>query len=794
MNAMWKLKKVIPFICLIMLVILAFASMPAKALLPYGPHPVVVILVEFPDLQHSVSRDEINNRVFTTLNEYFKDASYGKLSLTGVTTSKWYMMPNPYSYYVAKEASYALLFDAVKAADDDIDFRQFQHLIIVHAGDNAMRTFTLGKNLCTFYSRGTIPLSTKDGQVNIGVVGVSEMDPIGPYANAFLFNLGLISLFDASVKYPEFRDNFVGEWDVMAHGFWANNGSTPVQPSSWSKLKLGWIEPSQVKTITQDSSADVMIAPLSSQLPKGAYYTVKIPLKNGTYYLVEARERVKWDQYLPDEGIAIYLCDDRKGSGEGAVKLVSANPPSLDYASAWKVGSEYFDGKEVVRIRVLEKVNGSYKVNVAVGSATIEYPLVIKGPYANIPVKVGEKTYTTDKNGEVRLKLSSGRYKISIAPMIQLNETARAIFLSWSNGDKSNTTTVDVFEPTRIEANYRLQYFLSVKSDYGEANGSGWYDEGASAEISVLAPFDHGNGTRRVFIGWSGDYEGTSPSATVTVDKPKVIVANWKKQFKLTINSEYGAPSGAGWYDEGTWATISIQDVAYDGNTRYVFLGWDFNDKNPKTKILMDSPKTISTIWKIQYNVSMKVLDRSGSVLRDISFIEFMAPNGSSVIFKQETTAWLDEGNWTLTKIMYHGVDVKFGLKTYSPKPGVLWEIPAQVYSLTVRVLSSLTGWPVQGATVSITLPDGLVVSKTTNEKGEAIFTNLPPFMYEVKVSGNNRVLQLVSNEDAIVQLKITTLQDELLTIAVVLAVGITMLFLVLKLRKIRLKTAKPNL
>jgi hypothetical protein len=63
--------------------------------------------------------------------------------------------------------------------------------------------------------------------------------------------------------------------------------------------------------------------------------------------------------------------------------------------------------------------------------------------------------------------------------------------------------------------------------------------------------------------------------------------------------------------------------------------------------------------------------------------------------------------------------------------------------------------------------------------------------MYEVKVSGNNRVLQLVSNEDAIVQLKITTLQDELLTIAVVLAVGIATLFLVLKLRKIRLKTAK---
>ena len=75
---------------------------------------------------------------------------------------------------------------------------------------------------------------------------------------------------------------------------------------------------------------------------------------------------------------------------------------------------------------------------------------------------------------------------------------------------------------------YVTQHYLSVRSAYGVAHGSGWYDAGSRAEISVSSTTVSVIGLEYEFGGWSGDVSVSTPSASIEVDGPKVIVASWK--------------------------------------------------------------------------------------------------------------------------------------------------------------------------------------------------------------------------------------------------------------------------
>jgi len=75
---------------------------------------------------------------------------------------------------------------------------------------------------------------------------------------------------------------------------------------------------------------------------------------------------------------------------------------------------------------------------------------------------------------------------------------------------------------------YVTQHYLSVRSAYAAFHGSGWYDAGSRAEISVSPTTVSVMGLEYEFNGWSGDVSVRTPSASIEVDGPKVIVAAWK--------------------------------------------------------------------------------------------------------------------------------------------------------------------------------------------------------------------------------------------------------------------------
>lgn len=118
-------------------------------------------------------------------------------------------------------------------------------------------------------------------------------------------------------------------------------------------------------------------------------------------------------------------------------------------------------------------------------------------------------------------------HNFDIPSQVDAGEGTRLVFTSWDDGDKSVSRAI--CHGGEYTANYEMQYQLTVESAYGDPEGEGWYDSGSTATISVTS--HEGTIIRRVFTGWSGDFTGTEATASVTVNGPKTVTANWRTDY-----------------------------------------------------------------------------------------------------------------------------------------------------------------------------------------------------------------------------------------------------------------------
>jgi len=117
------------------------------------------------------------------------------------------------------------------------------------------------------------------------------------------------------------------------------------------------------------------------------------------------------------------------------------------------------------------------------------------------------------------------------------------------------------------------------------------------------------------FSSWSDG--STSAVREIVVLESSTYVASYRKQYPLTILSEYGEVEGQRLYTENTTVSFSVSPSIIDhgDGSRHVFIGWsgDSDDVNPESSMLMDSPKTVSANWQLQYYLTVEV-DPSGVI------------------------------------------------------------------------------------------------------------------------------------------------------------------------------------
>ncbi|MBN2462893.1 MAG: caspase family protein [Dehalococcoidia bacterium] len=129
----------------------------------------------------------------------------------------------------------------------------------------------------------------------------------------------------------------------------------------------------------------------------------------------------------------------------------------------------------------------------------------------------------------------------------------------------------------------------------GELPASFIWLSGSAHHLNIPLQVNTGEGTRLAFTLWNDG----NKSVSRTITQGGKYVANYTTQYKLNIESPYGNPKGAGWYDSDSSATISIDHK--EGNIiQHVFTGWsgDLTEQETTALMTMNKPKTIKAEWE----------------------------------------------------------------------------------------------------------------------------------------------------------------------------------------------------
>lgn len=351
----------------------------------------VIILAEFSDVSHSLKRQFVHRRFSEQLNSYVRQMSYNRISLEIHVTERWYRMPDSISRYrissrnleVDKSRVRKLIDDALDAAEGEVDFSKYS-FVAIFMGAKMEDYGMIG--LCGYPGmlgwRERDALETKGGQViNGGVAIFCYQAHMGTLFHDIAHILGGVKgekrmvpcLYDHDLQAragPP-REIFVnalvnmGFWDPMSCHFYKWS-QPPPGISSWTKMRLNWIDRSKIRTVKPGERVEIVLGPLEDG--SSDILAVKIPVSETTYYLIENRQPIGCDRVLPGHGVLIMYADDNVAEcrhGEAPVKLMNADPlrPHLEGAAFDVGGNDSFvDEKNNVRIQLKEKTGNSYRI------------------------------------------------------------------------------------------------------------------------------------------------------------------------------------------------------------------------------------------------------------------------------------------------------------------------------------------------------------------------------------------------------------------------------------------------
>lgn len=693
-----------------------------------GVLKVLVIAAEFPDVNATKSTAELKQDYFGTVGSYYKEISYGSVSLEGDVVG-WYKLNQSMVYYgrdctnvddadcSGSPTSWWLARDAVALANQDpnVHFSNYDYFVIVHSGVGEESSKNKDNVWSVAYLSG-IWLRTKDKSISsfdlVPELEASGAVPIGVYAHEFGHLIGLPDLYNTQTG-----KTVLGYWGLMDKGLWNGDppGSSPAHMEAWSKMKLGWLNGSLLAVANDGALTNYTIDP--TEVTSNNVHAVKIPVGTSgyRYYLIEVRAQIGFDQALPNAGVLITYVDDR--AYQGKVKIIDGHPSIAGLEDApWDTGQMFIDDENNIMVAINTQVGNAYQITVnrlgpiadlAVSkiytqpsdikpndNVTIYVDIVNQGtssasgvpvqiyldeqPFSNqlvslnpgqgteialewtavagshtlrvlidpydvlnelnkandqatytlnvgptliitVPLNVTSGNVTTwvKVNGQLynttgtQLKTSvvAGLVTIEIEPAIPTSNATRQQFVGWSDGSTQNPRQLNVTTDTSLTAQYRSQYLITVDQSGGLTTGGGWYDANSQVVVTATSPSNVTElVSRKLFLYWSGDVYSNSTTLTLTLTQPMFLKANWKTQYYVNLVSPVGTPSGNGWYDQGSTATVTVQTpIVQQGSTRQVFTGWNGTTGQETTKtIIVNAPTMLQASWKTQYYVTVQ--------------------------------------------------------------------------------------------------------------------------------------------------------------------------------------------
>ncbi len=321
-----------------------------------GKQKIPVILVEFSDVHFSVvnpkqtfdkylNGKELFNKTddpemgyfnskggfvgnYGSVGRYFSDMSFGKFQPEFDVYGPVRLTKTLKDYgagYSTQEDMNGLLADACSAADEDIDFSQYDAngdgnvdlVYVIYAGYS--QSISGNSTDCIHPKSGIVNVNqTFDGKklirygVNNELNGTPEtnaaygtmINGIGLFCHEFSHCMGLPDLYPSAGSTAEKLINQnMDYWSLMDAGEYTYNGYRPTEYTAWERESFGWID---IETLYEASNIE--LAPLSEG--GKAYRIVNDKDKSGhEYYILENIQKKGWNKSAFGSGMMVTHVD-----------------------------------------------------------------------------------------------------------------------------------------------------------------------------------------------------------------------------------------------------------------------------------------------------------------------------------------------------------------------------------------------------------------------------------------------------------------------------------------------------
>jgi immune inhibitor A len=295
----------------------------------------LVLLVEFADnsFNEAYTRDvfdeQMNGEHFTkydatgSVAQYFKDQSMNQFrpSFDVVGPVK---LKNDIAYYgenvsvgfsSVDKRPQEMVIDACKAADTlyNVDFSKYDNdgdgavdfVYVIYAGYGesygaSPNTIWPHQDYINNYgynlSLDGVAINRYACSCELKNTSGATLEGIGTFCHEFGHVLGLADIYNTSASSTQ-----LGVWSIMDEGCYNNNSRTPPSYSAFERSSVGWLKYTELDT----PGSNIALPELTQN---NVAYRISTQKAN-EYFLLESRQQVGWDAYLPAAGMMITHID-----------------------------------------------------------------------------------------------------------------------------------------------------------------------------------------------------------------------------------------------------------------------------------------------------------------------------------------------------------------------------------------------------------------------------------------------------------------------------------------------------
>ena len=299
-----------------------------------------VLLVEFDEVNHLFPKNNFdsffNGDTPTTVKTYYQDASYGQVEIQA-DIFNWYRDNTPLQSRDFDKPVEQMLNNAILGLDGEIDFSKYDNdkdgkldaIIMIYAGEFQQNNNETRYNFGAYAgSLGSTYKLIADGVAIDRMCCSSELKANGDQqaVGVAIHELGHLIFAMPDIYDTAGNTSGVGHFCTMG-ALWLDGGWTPPMLGAFSKECAGFAEPILIPELTNNKYSIQ-----TAYDHNDAIFRINMPDNPTEYFLIENRQKIQNDKYLPGDGMLIWHID---------IKMSGNNSEQNDHQ---KVTLEQADG------------------------------------------------------------------------------------------------------------------------------------------------------------------------------------------------------------------------------------------------------------------------------------------------------------------------------------------------------------------------------------------------------------------------------------------------------------------